>query len=64
MGDKLGIRTLAPDKIPFSLPLGSRVPNAVVEGNSAFGSISLNIPMRNRVRSTLPAGKSAKGVSL
>ena len=36
-GDKLGITTLAPARIPFSLPFGSIVPSAVVAGSKIFG---------------------------
>ena len=45
-GDKFGITTLAPDKIPFSRPFGSMVPRAVVAGRRMFGCISRMIDNR------------------
>lgn len=63
MGDRFGITTLAPARMPFSRPFGSIVPSAVVEGKRIFGFMSLISERRKQVCSTLPAGNFANGVS-
>ena len=46
IGDKFGMTTFAPDKMPFSRPFGSMVPSAVVAGSRIFGCISRMIDNR------------------
>ena len=56
--------TFAPLRMPFSRPSGATVPRAVVAGRRMFGFIRRIIERRKQVSSAVPAGKSAKGVSL
>ena len=62
-GDRFGITTFAPAKIPFSRPTGSIVPSAVVAGSSTSGMIRRITESRNSVSSTVPALSLQKGVS-
>ena len=62
-GERFGITTFAPARMPSSRPRGWIVPRAVVAGSRTFGSISRMTPSRCRVSSSVPAGMSRKGVS-
>ena len=55
-GDKFGITTLAPAKIPLSLPSGDNVAKAVVAGIKAEGCINRKMEMSFKVMSILPDG--------
>ena len=55
-GDKLGITTYAPAKIPASRPCASNVAKAVVAGINASGKRSLINAIRRSVKGTDPAG--------
>lgn len=62
-GDRFGMTTFAPARIPFSLPSGSIEPRAVVAGSRMFGFISLINDSRKHVKSAEPARKPPNGVS-
>ena len=58
-----GQTTLAPARMPRSLPSGEREANAVVAGIKAEGYINRKMDKSFKVSSMLPAGSFAKGVS-
>ena len=61
-GDTLGIITLAPLKMAFSLPWSSRAVSAVVAGMSALGKRRRSRASRRVVWSTVPLACCSKGV--
>lgn len=62
-GDRFGITTFAPARIPFSLPSGWIVPSAVVAGSSTVGWIRRIIDSSRKVISSVPAASFPNGVS-
>ncbi len=62
-GERLGITTFAPARMPRCRPSGSRVARAVVAGIRARGASSRRTEISSSVVRTLPAGSRPKGVS-
>ncbi len=64
VGERLGITTLAPARIPISRHCGCTVPSAVVAGSRILGCISRITDSSRQVTSAEPAGSRANTVSL
>ena len=60
----MGIKTFAPAIIPFSLPLGSTVPSAVVAGNKTCGKVSLIKANKNVVETTTTTTAQKTGTTI